>query len=173
MAKTKQQKKETIDSLAKKIKGAKSVVVFNCDGLKVIDTWALRDKLRDAKVEVVATKKTLLKLILDKENFKDVDVKAMQGSLAIAISAEDEVAPAKIIKDFAKDHEQIKFQGGILEGKIVSLETVNELANLPSKIELLAKVVGSIKAPISGFVNVLRGNLSGLINVLNAIKEIK
>lgn len=173
MAKTKQQKKETIDSLAKKIKGAKSVVVFNCDGLKVIDTWALRDKLRDAKVEVVATKKTLLKLILDKENFKDVDVKAMQGSLAIAISTEDEVAPARIIKDFAKDHEQIKFQGGILAGKIVSLETVNELANLPSKIELLAKVVGSIKAPISGFVNVLRGNLSGLINVLNAIKEIK
>ena len=173
MAKTREQKEAAVVALIDKVKAAKATIIFNCDGLKVPDTWELREKLRAEKVELVSTKKTLLKLVLEKNDFKDVDVMAMQGSLAIAMSTDNEVVGAKVIKDFAKTHEQVKFQGGILEGKLVSIEMVTSLANLPSRIELLAKVVGSIKAPVNGFVNVLSGNLRGLVNVLNAVKNTK
>ncbi len=79
----------------------------------------------------------------------------------------------KLVKGFSKKHEDIEFQGGILEGQIIDIEELKKLADLPSREELLAKVVGSLNAPISGFVNVLAGNLRGLVNVLNAIKDNK
>lgn len=173
MAKTKKQKQEMVQELTDKLKGAKSTVIFKLEGLPVEATTSLREKCKEENVEVLATKKTLLKLALEGQDIKDVDVKSFEGGLAVAISADDEVTPAKILKDFAKENEQLEFRAGVLEGKLISLETVQQLADLPSKQELLAKVVGSMKAPISGFVNVMQGNLRGLINVLNAIKESK
>lgn len=173
MAKSKQQKEEAVKQLTDKIKTAKGVVIANHEGLTVNDSQVLRDKCKEQNIEFVAVKKTLLKLALDSAGIKEADTKAMSGGLAIAVSQEDEVAPAKILKDFAKDHVQVVFLGGVLEGSLVSAEQVGALADLPSKLELLAKVVGSIKAPVSGFVNVLSGNLRGLVNVLNAIKDNK
>ncbi|MBT5337794.1 50S ribosomal protein L10 [Candidatus Falkowbacteria bacterium] len=173
MAKTKQQKQEAIDQIVAKIKDAKGLVIANHEGLTVNDSQVLREKCKEQNVEFVAVKKTLLKLALESAGIKDADTKSMTGGLAIAISGEDEVAPAKILKDFAKTHSQVVFCGGVLEGTLVSAEQVGKLADLPSKLELLAKVVGSIKAPVTGFVNVLSGNLRGLVNVLNAIKENK
>jgi large subunit ribosomal protein L10 len=84
----------------------------------------------------------------------------------------DEVAPAKILVDFAKGKE-MKIYGGLLEGKFITAAKVKELAGLPSKLELIALTVRTIQAPISGFVNVLAGNLRGLVNVLKAVKESK
>ena len=69
--------------------------------------------------------------------------------------------------------EKLMIQCGMLEGKLIDKQKVMELSILPSKQELLVKVVGTINAPVSGFVNVLRGNISNLINVLNAVKEFK
>lgn len=173
MPKTKQQKEQIVKNLVGKVSGAKSAIIANHEGLTVNDSKELRDSCRKQKIEFFAVKKTLLKLALKQAGFNDVDTQAMQGSLAIAIGAEDEILPAKILKDFAKKHEQVVFCGGILNGVLVSAAEVKTLANLPSKLELLARVVGSIKAPVSGFVNVLRGNLSGLLNVLIAIKNNK
>lgn len=172
MPKTKQQKEQIISSLSEKLKGAKSVVMADFTGLSVVDTWELRDKCAAEDVELMAAKKTLLKIALQEQGL-EMDAKSMPGSLTVAISHGDEVAPAKILKEFSKKHEQVVFRAGVLEGKLISVEMLNALANLPSKIELLAKAVGSIKAPISGFVNVLAGNLRGLVCVLNAIKNNK
>lgn len=172
MAKNKAQKKKIVQDLSEKIKDAKSVVIADFTGLKVADSEALRKKCKEQSVYFTATKKTLLNLAL-KEQGLDLDAGTLEGSLGVAVSQEDEVAAAKIVKEFAKDHEQVTFQAGMLEGTLISVEKLKQLADLPSKQELLAKVVGSLKAPISGFVNVLSGNLRGLINVLNAIKETK
>ena len=97
----------------------------------------------------------------------------MEGQLAFVYGGEDEVSAAKIISKLGKDNENLKMLGGVLEGKAMDQAEITALSKLPSKDELLAKVVGSLKAPISGFVNVLGGNLRGLVYTLKAIKEQK
>jgi large subunit ribosomal protein L10 len=104
----------------------------------------------------------------------DLDTKTFDGKLAVIFSYRDEVSPAKVIDTFRKDKEdKIFFLGGIMEGKLLSQSEVETLAKLPTKQELLSKLVGSLNAPISGFVNVLAGNLRGLVTVLKAIEEQK
>ncbi len=173
MPKSKQLKEKVVTDLSNKIKGAKGVVIATHEGLTVVDSQTLRENCKAENVEFVAIKKTLLRRALQEAGIGEVDTKAMEGSLAVAISRDDEVAPARILKTFGKKHEQVAFCGGVLDGAVVTMEQVKFLADLPSKEELLAKVVGSMKAPISGFVNVLSGNLRGLVRVLTAIKDNK
>jgi len=178
MAKTKEQKKEILDNLADKIKKAKSIVFTKFDGLEVKENEELRNNLRQQDSEYYVAKKTLLDRAFKKQELKDVDIKNMDGKVAVVFGYEDEVAPARIIDEFRKEHkadngkkEKIDFIGGVLENKFLTAEEITALAKLPSKQELYAKIVGSIKAPVSGFVNVLAGNLRGLVNVLTAIKD--
>ena len=89
----------------------------------------------------------------------------------MAVSADDEVAPARIIKNVSKDVKTINILSGVMGGTFAGREQMLILADLPSKDELRAKLVGTINAPVSGFVNVLAGNLRGLINVLNAVAQ--
>jgi large subunit ribosomal protein L10 len=173
MAKSREQKEQAVVRLSEKLAHAKSAVFADITGLKVADADELRKSGKTQKIDIVAIKKSLLKLVLKNSNLGEIDTKTFTGSLGVAISEEDEVAAAKMFKNFAATHKTVKFQGGILEGKVISAETVQALADLPSKQELLAKMVGSIKAPITGFVNVLAGNLRGLVTVLDAIKNNK
>jgi large subunit ribosomal protein L10 len=108
-----------------------------------------------------------------KEVGVSVDEKMLEGSILTAVGLQDEVAPAKLVHEFFKDRESIRMVGGILEGKVMDAASVIQLAKLPSKQELLAKVVGSLNAPASGFVRVLSGNLRGLLYALQAIKDRK
>lgn len=173
MAKTKQAKEAIIKNLTDKLKPAKSAVIANQDGLSVADVQELRRRCQAQSVDLVSVKKTLLEKALQLAGLEGVDVKSMAGSLAVAVSRDDEVAPAKILKEFSKSHEQVNFRAGIYNGAIISVDEVKKMADLLSRPELYAKIVGSISAPLSGLVNVLSGNLRGLINVLNAIKNSK
>lgn len=173
MAKTKAQKKEMLDGLKDKVSKSKSIVFTKFDGLQVKENEELRNKLKEESSEYCVTKKTLLDLAL-KDNDLQVDVQGFDGKISTVFGYEDEVAPAKIVDDFKKAHEDnIEFLGGILEGKFLSSEEVAALAKLPSKQELYAKIVGSLNAPVSGFVNALAGNLRNLVYVLKAIEEKK
>lgn len=172
MAKTRLEKQEEVKKLADNFNSAVAVVFTSYDKLTVAKSQELRRKLRQAEVSYLACKKTLLKMVL-KEKKLDINVDELTGSLALAFSKEDEVSPAKVLADFAKSQESLKIQGGILEGKFISASKILELAKLPSKLEMLAQTVRIIQAPISGLVNVLAGNLRGLLNVLNSIKQIK
>lgn len=169
MAKTRKQKEDALANLNTKLKTAKGVVFASYTGLKVSEMEELRKELRKQNVTLDVAKKTLLKKALTEQSLKDVDINIMDSGVAM-ISGPDEVYPAKIVHGFAKKHEMIKFFGGIMEGKFIDMEKVKTLAALPSKDELLAKMVGSMKAPVSGLANVLVGNIRGLINVLKAIK---
>jgi len=171
MAKTKEQKKKEIEKIADSFKEAKAVVFTSYDGLSVADSQALRNQLRKEDVTYVAGKKTLLKRAMAASEAKDIDLDSFAGSLGLAFGRSDEVAPAKIVAKFAKGNQHLRIHGGILEGMFITAEKVMELAKLPSRDELLAKTVHTIKAPISGLVNVLSGNLRGLVNVLNALKN--
>jgi len=173
MAKTKVQKKETVASLASGLKNAKSAVFANFQGLTVSEMEELRKSCRENDVDVLVAKKTLVKKAFTDAGLGELDTKAFEGGVATFIGKEDEVASAKTLNDFAKKHDVVKIFGGILEGKFIEEAMVKNLASLPSKEELLAKLVGSLNAPVSGFVNALAGNLRNLVGVLNNIKDAK
>jgi|APSaa5957512535_1039671.scaffolds.fasta_scaffold84372_1 large subunit ribosomal protein L10 len=172
MAKTKQQKEQSITSITEGMKSAKAVVIANFQGLKVSEMEELRAKCRENNITCVASKKTFVKKALADVGM-DIDTKQFDGAPAVFIGLEDEVAPAQIVANFAKDHKMMTIFGGILEGQFISEAKVTELSKLPSKQQLLGQLVGTLNAPISGFVNVLAGNLRGLVTVLSAIKEQK
>lgn len=136
------------------------------------DANTLREKGKAQGVELAVAKKTLLIRALEQNGFSPVQ-DSMEGSILTSFGYNDEVSAAKLIAEFAKGREGIEMIGGLLEGKIVSADAVKQLASLPSREELLAKLVGSINAPVSGFVNVLAGSLRNLVYVLNALKESK
>jgi len=167
---TKKQKQEIIEELADKIKRQKILVFTDFRGLGVGEMQELRSQLREADIEYKVAKKTLIKLALEKAK-KKVDISQFKGSLALAFGWEDPVMPVKIISKFTKQHKDLEILGGLMEDKFLSTEEVKELAKIPSKDELLIKLITSLKSPISGFVNVLQGNIRNLIGVLSTISN--
>lgn len=172
MPKSKQQKEMTVESLVSGLKNAKGVVFANFQGLTVAQTEELRKNARKEGVSVLAAKKTLISRALERAGISGANTSSFQGGVATFIGS-DEISPAKVVSTFAKKNEVVSIFGGILEGKFIDSAMVKSLSALPGKQELLSKMVGSLNAPISGFVNVNAGILRGLMNVLNAYKEKK
>ena len=173
MPKTRSQKADVVSAIADKLRGAKGASFSQVSGFTMKQADTLRDKGREAGVDIFIAKKTLLTLAAKDAGIVDLDPKAFSGSILTAVSTTDEVAAARLIKEFRKESESLTLVGGILEGRGIGATQVAHLASLPSKEELLAKMVGSLNAPISGIVNVLAGNLRGLVTVLSAIQKTK
>lgn len=172
MAKTRVQKQEMVGSIAAKLQTAKSAVLANFQGLNMEAMDTLRSTCKEQNIALLASKKTLVKIAFKDAGF-DVDTKAFDGSVAVLLGMTDEIAPAQVIAKFAKNHDVVKIFGGVLEGQFIDSAKVQQLSALPSKQQLLGQLVGTINAPVSGFVNVLAGNIRGLANVLNAVKDQK
>jgi large subunit ribosomal protein L10 len=173
MAKTRAQKEQDVARLTAKIRGSKAAAFAQVSGLTMPQADELRSQARQVGVEVFIAKKTLLKLATDQAEIQNIDPKTFEGSILTAVSYDDEVSAAKVIADFSKKNEVLTLVAGILEGKGIGATEVKQLAALPSKEMLYAQLVGSLNAPISGFVNVLAGNLRGLVTVLDKVREQK
>lgn len=173
MSKTRQQKVSQVEALVSGMKNAKAVVFANFQGLKVKEMEELRAICRKENIECIAAKKTLVKKALSETGMADVSTKEFQGGVAVFMGQGDEVAPAQIVAGYAKDHEVMSIFGGVLEGSFIDSQKVVALSKLPSKQQLLGQLVGTLNAPVSGFVNVLAGNIRGLATVLTAIKDQK
>lgn len=178
MAKTRQQKEDILNGLTEKFQGAKSAIFVNFDGLNVTDTQSFRAACRENNLDYVVAKKTLVSLALNKAELADVNVKQFDKGFGTIFGAADSVTPAQVVAKFAKDHEAMTILGGIMtenpEGeRFLDLNAVTALSKLPTKDVLLGQLVGTLQGPISGFANVLAGNLRGLVTALNAIKDQK
>ncbi len=171
MAKSKQSKSETLSSLRDKLGRMKAVVFTHYQGMSVKDITDLRKQLRHGQVDFLVVKKTLLKKALPEAGFNAELVDQLAGDVATAFGYDDEIAPAKILSTFAKQHPQVQLLAGLMNGQTLNTAEVNALAKLPSREELLAKTVWVIKGPLTGLANVLSGNLRGLVQVLSAIKD--
>jgi len=169
MPKTKEQKKEILKKLKENFDKQKSMVFSSYQGLKAADIFNFRRVLKQAGCNIVVAKKTLFNLAL-KEKKIDFDAKNLEGQIALIFGFEDEVTPAKLAYKFSKEKENLKILAGFFENKIINKEEVLALAQIPSKQELLSKVVGCIASPISGLVNVLQGNIRNLVYALSQIK---
>ncbi len=173
MAKTKQRKEQEVQKLVERLKSSKGAVFVSYDSLTVGETTALRQELRAEGVSLTMIKKRLLKIALEQAGITDATVDDHKKNISVAVSETDEVAPAKLLATFAKAHETVELQGGVLESAFIDQAQVTALAKLPSKDELLAKMVGSLKSPLSGMVGVLSGTTRSFVQVLTAIKEQK
>jgi len=171
MALAKEQKQRVISDLKDKIGKQKSIVFVDFSKVNSKDIFALRRKLKTAGCVLKIAKKTLLGIAFGKDNALWKKAKeSIPSQLAVVFGIKDEIAPAKITEQFTKESENIKILGGIFESRFIDKAEVIVLSKIPSKEELLAKLVGSIFAPVSGFVNVLQGNIKGLITVLAKAK---
>ena len=171
MAKTKEQKKKIIEDLEEKINRQKTMILVDFTGLKVKDFFDLRKRLKSANSQMKVIKKTLLNLVLKDFNSDfSQKLETFKNQIAIVFGFGDEISPAKILHQFSLENPNLKILAGYFDKKFREKEEMITLAQLPSKEELLAKLVGSISAPISNFVNVLEINIKGLINVLAKAK---
>lgn len=173
MALTKQQKEQILEELVQKFKDSKSVIFTEYRGLDVKKISELRNQLREKNIEYKIAKKTLIQLASKEIGIKELPDNVLEGPVAIAFSYEDQLIVASLLDKFAKKNKEIKLLGGILDGKVIDADTVNQLALIPSKEELIAKLLGSMNAPISGFVGVSNNVVSGFVRILNGLKEKK
>lgn len=173
MPKTRAQKAEIVTKVADRFKSMKAVAFSSVSGYTMAQADALRAKAREANVEVFVTKKTLLKLAAKEAGLPALSEDILQGSVLTAVAYDDEVSAAKLLKEIAKENEAMQLLGGILEGNVIDAAGAKRLAALPSKHQLLGQLVGTLNAPVSGFVNVLAGNIRGLVTVMAAIKDKK
>ncbi|MEI7819131.1 MAG: 50S ribosomal protein L10 [bacterium] len=173
MAKTRDQKTQDLQKLVESINDAKLAVLTDYRGLDVSAINALRNAGREKGIRFTVAKNTLLKRAASESNKEITDLSIFTGPMAVAFGS-DEVEAAKLIVDFSKTNSTVEVLGAISDtGAILSKEEVIALAKLPTRDQLLAQVVGTIAAPMSGLVRVLNGNLSGLVYALQAIKEKK
>lgn len=157
MALTKEQKTKQIKDIKEKVSNQKSIVFVDFAKVPSKDMFVLRKNLKQEGCNLKIAKKTLVRVAFGQSNisFWNKIASSIPGQLALVLGIEDEIAPARIANKFAKDHESFKILGGIFENRFIEREKVLVLANLPSRNELLGRLVGSIASPMTNFVRVL------------------
>lgn len=166
------EKVRMVEEIADRLKRSQAVVLTDYRGLDVKAITELRAKLREAGAELKVVKNTLTRLAAQSVEIEGLD-SYLEGPTAAAFSYSDAVAAAKVISDFAKAHDALQVKAGVLNGKVISAEEVVALAKLPSREELVAKVLWGLQSPIAGLVNVLNGPVRGLVYALEAIRKQK
>ena len=161
MNKNRQMKQAKVEEIKEKLQKSQSVILASYQGLTVEEDTQLRKNLREAGVEYKVYKNTLVTLAAKELGLEAIS-EYLEGPVSIAFGYEDATAPARVLHTFAKDHKKLELKAGMVEGTLYNKEEVEKLATIPSKEVLIAKLLGSFKAP-----------LSNVAYLLNAIKEKK
>jgi large subunit ribosomal protein L10 len=172
MATSRQEKEEQLKQIVDELTAAKGVVFAQYRGLTVKEIDKIRKVLRKDKIKYSVVKMTLLKKAFEKLGIKAENFQ-YSGPIALATSDEDETTPARLIKSFYKEHPNLILDGGVLNKEVVGKQIVMQLADLPSKQQLLGQLLSVIAGPARGLVTVLSGNMRQLVYALNAIAEAK
>ena len=141
--------------MAKEIKDAQSVVLVDYRGLTVAQDTELRKQLREAGVVYKVYKNTMMKRAFEGTEFAGLE-DCLEGPSAIAISKDDATAPARILCKFAKDAPALELKGGVVEGNVYDIAGLTELSKIPSREELLSRLLGSMQSPITNFARVIK-----------------
>jgi len=170
---SKEQKKKIVSDVAILVKESQMTALFDYKSLTVAEMSELRKKLRENGAELKILKKSLATLAYAEAGI-EINIREFKGQVAVAVRGNDEISVPKSLVQFVNERKEAeRVLGGTLKGLVIARDKVLALAELPSKEDLLAKAVGSIKSPITGFVNVLSGNLKNLVGVLASIKDTK
>lgn len=166
MPMTKQQKANLLAELDATLADAKGVVFANYQGLKVAEVQKVRKQLLNEAVKTRVVKNTILRLALRKHNIA-IDESILAKPILLAASKTDEVSAAKTIKGFMKEYEALQIAGGIVDNRFLAASDMKTLAELPSRDQLRAQVVGLLASPLTGFLRVLKAPMGNLVSVLS------
>ena len=170
MAISKDKKNELVADLTELLSNAKTTVYAKYQGLTVAELQDLRKAAREANVKIKVVKNRLVRVAMGQiAVYKDTDTTGLTGQLLYAVSEDDEVAPAKVLAEFAKKHNALSLAGGFSDlGVALSEDEVKSLAAMPTKNELIAQVVAQLLSPVTDSISGLSGGLSGIVSGLEA-----
>lgn len=155
MSSNQESKKVIVEEIKSKLDNAQSTVVVDYRGLTVEEVNQLRSQMREANVEYKIYKNTMMNLAVKGTQFEEIS-KVLEGPSAFAFGYDDAIAPARVLNKFMKETKKMQFKAGIIEGNFYDEDNIKEVATLPSREELIAKLLGSIKSPISNFAYMLK-----------------
>ena len=169
-----QYKVDRVKNLVERLRGAKAIVLVDYKGINIEQVNELRNRFRTDNVDYLVQKNTLLKIALNELGITELD-DHLKGPTAVAICLDDEVSPARVVAKFKKevmeDADFPSFKVGYVAGHVYGQAELAALASLPTRDELLAKVLGSMTAPLTGFMAVNQGIIRKFIYAVDAIKD--
>jgi len=168
----KQEKEKIVRELTEKMKEAKAIYLTDFTGLDVVRATELRKKLRDASVEYQVVKNTLAQLAA-KNAGMEMLLDYLTGPTGLAFGVKDPIIPAKILVEFAKNDDKPSVKVGIVEGKVVDVKQVKQLALLPSREVLISQILSAMQSPITGLVGALGGIIQKFVGTVDAIAKQK
>ncbi|PTX58164.1 LSU ribosomal protein L10P [Melghirimyces profundicolus] len=145
-----EKKKQIVAEIVEKLSNSKATILTDYRGLNVAQMTELRKQLREAGVDFQVLKNTMIRRATAETNLSELD-EHLVGPTAVAFSEEDVVAPAKVLNQFAKENQDLEIKGGVLEGRVISIDEIKELANLPSYEGLVSMLLSVLQAPIRNF----------------------
>ena len=165
-------KKATVAQIKEKLTTAQSVVLVDYRGLNVAEVTELRKQFRAAGVEYAVLKNSLVGIAAKEVGIEGLD-SILEGPTAVAFSMDDPASAAKIISEFAKKTKKTEVKAGLLGTEVLDVKGVQALADLPPKEVLIARIMGSLNAPITNFVGVLSATLRSLVYAIDAVRKSK
>ncbi|OPY59754.1 MAG: 50S ribosomal protein L10 [Pelotomaculum sp. PtaU1.Bin035] len=166
---TKAEKEIIIKELEEKFGGATVSVLIDYHGMNVAEATKLRRRLREAGCEFKIAKNTLTGIVAKRLGMEGI-IPYLQGSVAIAFG-KDPVTPAKVLADFIRETKKMEIKAGILEGRVIDAKGIKELADLPSREVLLAKILGGMQSPLYSFAGVLQGTIRSFVCAVEAVRK--
>lgn len=170
MAISRDKKNELVAEFTELLTNAKTTAFAAYQGISVAQIQNLRAQAREQGVVIKVVKNRLVRVVLASiPAYKDIDTSSLNGMLLYAISSEDEVAPAKVLSEFAKTNDALVLTGGLtVDGGLLSADEIKALAALPSKSQLIAEVIAQLLSPVHDVTNALSGNLHALLDGVEA-----
>lgn len=170
---TKAFKTDKVEEIKEIIAKAKVAIVSDYRGLSVADVTNLRRRLQKEDGDYTVVKNTLAKIAIKDTKFEGLE-EFLKGPSAIAFGFGDEVAPAKVILKYLKEAKKTnEVKGGVLDGKIITAKEVKAISELPSKQELIAKIMGSLSSPAQGLTNTMNGVARALVIAMEEVRKQK
>lgn len=170
MAKTHTEKSELLNKYKDILEKKSGYLLVNSDKVNTSAVTKLKIKLKDANANYTVVQNSIFKIALQETN-QPLEAQEINGPTAVIYFDEDPTAPAKLVKEMQKETELLDAKFGVYEGEFLSEERVMQLAEIPSREVLLSRLVGTMNAPLTGFMNAITGNVRGLTMVLKGISE--
>jgi large subunit ribosomal protein L10 len=168
----KQEKEKIVLELTEKMKSCKAIYLTDFTGLDVVRATELRKKLREASVEYQVVKNTLAQLAA-KNAGMEMLLDYLTGPTGLAFGVKDPIIPAKILVEFAKNDDKPAVKVGVVEGRVVDVKQVKQLALLPSREVLISQILSAMQSPLSGLVGALEGIIRKFVGTVDAIAKQK
>jgi large subunit ribosomal protein L10 len=163
-------KVQEVEELTELLRGSQLTILTDYRGLKVSDLQTLRAQLRPHQAGIRVVKNKLAAIAADNVGLGDIR-ETLKGPTALVTATGDPVAPSKVVSDYARTSRILQIKLGVLEGQVIEASAIEDLANLPPREILLARVVGGVQAPLSGLVGVLSATIRSFAYILQARSE--